>query len=294
METGWGDATTGQRLAVTAKAQPPCAPSGSAVSQRWLSSLFVLLVALAIAAAAGVALSIGLLTFTMAVLLSACAAFMALVAALLGWLSERGLRQDCLALQEALEASERHAETQRVRRAWLLQLTASLQQAGHPAELAQRLLSGLARGLVMQQGLCCYWDEDGQLLRAAARYGGEGADAEDVLTRQPLLAPLLLEVARSRREIVIASPGATYLRLTSGLGDAEPAELLVLPLEHRGRLIALLELAALQPVSGEARALLAEVVPMFAICLELLSRTDGSQNSSPAAAGAAAASEGVA
>ena len=123
----------------------------------------------------------------------------------------------------------------------------------------------------MQQGLCCYWDEGRQVLGAAARYGGDGADADDVLLRQPLLAPLLLEAVRSRREIIISRPGATFLRISSGLGDAEPTELCVLPLEHGGRMFALLELAALEPVSDAARSMLAEVVPVFAMCLEILS-----------------------
>ena len=40
-------------------------------------------------------------------------------------------------------------------------------------ELAQSLLSGLARCMSLQQALCCFWDEGSQSLTAAARYGGE-------------------------------------------------------------------------------------------------------------------------
>lgn len=254
---------------------------GATAGRRWLACGLVLLAASVITVAAGVALAMGWLTVTAAVLLASCAVGMAALSMLLYGRAERQLRHEFTVLLQAAQASERQAQA---RRAMLCRMADSLQQAGTPNELAQRLLSGLAPALTVHQGLCCYWDEERQQLRAAARYGGEGADAGDALAGQTLLAPLLLEAARSRREIVIASPGASYLRVNSGLGDAEPAELLVLPLEYRGRLLALLELAALQPVGDAARVLLQEILPVFALCLAVLKRADG-EHDRPAQAG---------
>lgn len=271
MESGRERAATDHDLTATVREQPGGALRDLPIGWRCLSSVSVLLVALAIGVAATAAWSSGVLTVTAAVLLIASGVGMATLSIGLGWLSERELRRQCRALRQAVEAGQRHVDEQRVRQAWLADTSVSLQQAGHPAELAQRLLSGLARAVTLHQGLCCYWDETSQVLQLAARYGGDGADANAVLMTQPSLAPLLLEVARSRRTMVIANPGSDYLRISSGLGDADPVELVVLPLEYQGRLVAVLELAALEPIGDAARALMLDIVPIFALCLAILS-----------------------
>lgn len=185
--------------------------------------------------------------------------------------------REVLAALSAAEAQLRHADAESRRRACLVELSSRLQQAQSPAELARQLLSGLARSLPVHQGLCCHWDEGSQSLNAAARYGADGADAAQVLLRQPELGPLLLEVARSRRPIRLTQPGARYLRISSGLGDAEPAELLIHPIEHRGRLFGLLELASLQPFADAAGLLIEEIAPVFAMCLDILQRAERSE-----------------
>ncbi|MCX7252576.1 MAG: GAF domain-containing protein [Burkholderiales bacterium] len=210
-------------------------------------------------------------------LLALCSAAMVLFSSLLCLLLRLTVVREVLAALSAAEAGLRSADAESRRRACLVELTASLQQAQSPAELARQLLSGLARSLPLHQGLCCYWDEGSQSLNAAARYGADGANEAQVLVRQPELGPLLLEVARSRRAITLRQPGARYLRISSGLGDAEPAELLIHPIEHRGRLFGLLELASLQPFGEAAGLLIEEIAPVFAMCLDILQRAERSE-----------------
>lgn len=210
-------------------------------------------------------------------LLALCSAAMVLFSSLLCLLLRLTVVREVLDALSAAEAGLRSADAESRRRACLVELTASLQQAQSPAELALQLLSGLARSLPLHQGLCCYWDEGSQSLNAAARYGADGANEAQVLVRQPELGPLLLEVARSRRAITLRQPGARYLRISSGLGDAEPAELLIHPIEHRGRLFGLLELASLQPFGEAAGLLIEEIAPVFAMCLDILQRAERSE-----------------
>lgn len=210
-------------------------------------------------------------------LLALCSAAMVLFSSLLCLLLRLTVVREVLDALSAAEAGLRSADAESRRRACLVELTASLQQAQSPAELARQLLSGLARSLPLHQGLCCYWDEGSQSLNAAARYGADGANEAQVLVRQPELGPLLLEVARSRRAITLRQPGARYLRISSGLGDAEPAELLIHPIEHRGRLFGLLELASLQPFGEAAGLLIEEIAPVFAMCLDILQRAERSE-----------------
>ena len=56
--------------------------------------------------------------------------------------------------------------------------------------------------------------------------------------------------------------------------DAEPAELLIHPIEHRGRLFGVLELASLQPLGDAAGLLIQEIAPVFAMCLDILQRAE--------------------
>ena len=223
--------------------------------------------------------------------LALCGLLMLLSAGLPALLLRLTMGRELREAFSAAEASLRSAEADSRRHACLAELSALLQHAGNPAELACQLLSGLARSLPVQQGLCCHWDEDSQSLHALARYGADGADAAQVLVRQPELAPLLLEVARSRRPVTLVRPGARYLRISSGLGDAEPAELLMHPIEYRGRLLGVLELASLKPFGDEAGRLLQEIAPVFAICLDSLQRLERSEALLEQARGAALAGQ---
>lgn len=238
---------------------------------------FHLLVALLAAAGFHAAQSDGLLPPGSARMLSLSVAAVALLSVLLLLLSRLTILREIMAALEAAETSQRQATAQAEQRARFSALSASLQQAQSPNELAQQLLSGLAPVLPVDQGLCCFWDEGRQSLTAVARYGAEGSSPAAVLERQPRIGPLLLEAARLRRAIVIAKPGPGYLRIASGLGDAEPAELLIQPIEHRGRLFAVLELASLQPLDEAARALLDEITPVFSMCLDILQRAEHSE-----------------
>ncbi|MEY5099679.1 MAG: hypothetical protein RJA36_2398 [Pseudomonadota bacterium] len=175
-----------------------------------------------------------------------------------------------------LECSQQQADVLLRRRARLAKLTARLQLAQSPAELARLLLSELARATPMQQALCCFWDEQGRALTPAAHYGGEGTSKVGPLTDQARLGGLLLEAAQQRRVLSLAHPGAGFLRIASGLGDTEPAELLIYPVQDRGQLFAVLELAGLQPFGEEDRNLLAEVAPVFSMHLDILQRAERS------------------
>lgn len=243
----------------------------------WRLVLLNLSLLLLAAVAGSVAEAMDLLSPGSAWWLLLCSAAIVLLFSLLCLLLRLTVGREVLAALSVAEVSLRHADAESRRRACLVELSSHLQQAQSPAELARQLLSGLARSLPVHQGLCCYWDEGSQSLSAAARYGADGADAAQVLLRQPELGLLLLEVAHSRRPIRLAQPGARYLRISSGLGDAEPAELLIHPIEHRGRLFGLLELASLQPFADAAGLLIEEVAPVFAMCLDILQRAERSE-----------------
>ena len=175
-----------------------------------------------------------------------------------------------------LDRRQQAADVQVRRRARLSELTMRLQSAQSPVELARLLLSELARALPLQQALCCFWDEEEGRLTPVARYGGAGGKLADAAPESTRMGGLLLEVARQRQPLAVHHPGTGFLRIVSGLGDAEPAQLLLYPVQDRGRLFAVLELAGLQPFDDEDLDLLADLVPVFAMYLDILQRAEHS------------------
>ncbi len=175
-----------------------------------------------------------------------------------------------------LDRRQQAADVQVRRRARLADLTARLQPAQSPVELARLLLSELARAVPMQQALCCFWNEEGGTLKPVAHYGSESARLADAAQESTRLGGLLLEVARQRQPLALNRPGTGFLRIVSGLGDAEPAQLLLYPVQDRGRLFAVLELAGLQPFEAEDLDLLADLAPVFAMYLDILQRAEHS------------------
>lgn len=157
-------------------------------------------------------------------------------------------------------------------------ISAHLQQAQRPAELAQALLSALAPQFKAYQSLCCLWDDREDLLVAAARYGGEGVDAEEVMTRRTRVGNLLGECAKSRQPLVIQQPGPDYLKVGSGLGEAAPESIVIFPVQHAGRLFAVLELATVEPFTDEGLQLLRELEPVFAMNLDILQKAERTQD----------------
>lgn len=191
-----------------------------------------------------------------------------------GW---RSLNTQIVAvLEDLVQGRQQATELLALRRA-VAEVTHRLQQAHTPSELAQFLLSALAPHLGARQSLCALWDEQHSLLLAAARYGGDGADPQEVMTRRPKLGNLLGECARHREVKIIHSPGPDYLKLGSGLGEMEPASIVLFPIQHAGRLFAVLELATVEPFNERGLQLLQDVEPVFAMNLDILQRAERSE-----------------
>lgn len=183
-----------------------------------------------------------------------------------------------VALLDEAADSRRQVDAQLQLRRTVADITARLQQAAGPAELAQALLSALAEPLQAHQSLCCVWDEQSTLLQAAARYGGQGDSAQAVLTRRPRLGNLIEECGRQRRWLVLRDPGPDYLLVGSGLGEMAPAAIVLFPIEHAGRLFAVLELATVAPFTDDQLALLQALAPVFAVNLDLLQRAQRTED----------------
>jgi len=262
------DAEGSQQLVVSA------AESGD--GREWLASVKTLaagrqlfrVVAMAPAAEmAGLPARRGLLLATLIVVIGA-------LSVLGGYMLTRPVRLTLTRLFARLEEKRGQAESQVERRNTVAAITARMQRAQSPDDLASSLLSELAPRLQLGQAVFCLWEESAGRLSVAATYaGGGGGEGEGGLI-QAASGGLLEQCARDRRAIVVREPGADYMRVRSGLGDAAPAAIVLLPVQYGGRLFAVMELASMREFSEEDRLLLADLEAIIALNLDILLRAE--------------------
>ena len=208
--------------------------------------------------------------------LAALIAVIGLLSVLAGQMLARPVRLVLTRLFARLEEKRGEAENQVERRNTVAAITARMQRAQNPDELAYSLLGELAPRLGLGQAMFCLWDESSGQLSVAARYAGEEGGMEAQRTGRVPAAHggLLAQCARDRRLIVVRDPGADYLRIRSGLGDAVPVAIVLFPVQYGGRLYAVMELAGLREFSEDDRMLLADLEPIIALNLDILLRAE--------------------
>jgi CheY-like chemotaxis protein len=117
-----------------------------------------------------------------------------------------------------------------------------------PSEVAERALRYLARRVGALAG--ALYVHDVASLELAATYAASGVPR---IQRKEGLVGQALE---SDELLVVDDPPSGYLKVQSGLGEAAPAQLLLLPLVHFGDSAGVVELALLKAASAEAREFL--------------------------------------
>ena len=138
-------------------------------------------------------------------------------------------------------------------------------------EIAQRALRLLASHVEAPAG-AFYFAAEQDTLQLVSQFAlapaGGGSDAAaapafrfgEGLVGQAALAPALT---------VIEDPPPDYLRVRSGLGEASPKAIVLVPLVHLGRVTGVLELALFRPCTDQIRELLGSVGETLAIALEV-------------------------
>lgn len=180
----------------------------------------------------------------------------------------REVRQHRLAAQ-ALRESQALMAAEVGRRKAVSDLLTALQLVDTLEAFGQVTLRELAHHLPLGQALIALVDDGdngpGQGgVWALAHYAGAGATAAQTLAEVPTTAELLMRCIATAEPVLVESPGPEHLRIRSGLGHCTPAAILLVPIRHAGRVIAVVEVATTQPVVPEYRELLAVLEPIIA------------------------------
>jgi CheY-like chemotaxis protein len=134
------------------------------------------------------------------------------------------------------------------------------------AEVATRAAEFVASYVAAPVAALYYKDGDSLRLlgqHAVSTRGGE------IVPAFRLGEGLVGEAARREDISVVSDPPADYMRIRSGVGDAAPRSIILVPLVHAGSVRGVLELATFRPWAEPLRELLASLRPIITMALEM-------------------------
>jgi CheY-like chemotaxis protein/CHASE3 domain sensor protein len=165
------------------------------------------------------------------------------------------------ALMTSRDYQER--ETQAWLRAGQMGLSEQVQGEQRLETLGANVLGFLVDYLDAQVGASYVADGDGSFRRIAGHALPAGADAERVRLGHGLLG----EAARMRRPLRVREVPDGYLTVTSGLGSAKPAEILIAPAVVDGVVQGILELGFFRTIDAQDEELLARASESLGIAV---------------------------
>ena len=178
---------------------------------------------------------------------------------------------------ENLRATTSRNEAQDWLNSNLARISATMQGQRNIRTLSQLIMSELTPLVGAQVGafyLAVGSGEGGEeevVFELTAGFGAVGADGSG--TRWRLGEGLVGQCALERRPIVVDKVPKSGLRIRSGLVDAAASHVVVVPVLFEGRVLAVLELAAVEPLAEVNRLLLHQIVETVGVALNTILAT---------------------
>jgi CheY-like chemotaxis protein len=175
------------------------------------------------------------------------------------------------ALQILKEASQ-HLESQRWIKAGVATIGALGQAVATPRDLARVAVETLVRLTGAGTATFYLWNEESQLLERAGSWAhGERKHlSATIRPGEGLVGQCLLEKAA----IVLTEVPDDYIRVSSSLGDALPRVILAAPACSNSGVVAVVELGSFTPFTEAQRTLIDEALPLLALNIEIMDRTE--------------------
>ncbi len=118
-------------------------------------------------------------------------------------------------------------------------------------------------------------DEDAYELRMLGSYGySMGSMPTSFRPGETLIGT----AAKERRTILVENAPSGYLRIASGLGEAPPAQVIVLPVLFEGKVLGVIELASFQPFTHIQKDFLSQIAEMIATSVNTISVHRGQEH----------------
>ncbi|HTP34420.1 MAG TPA: response regulator, partial [Candidatus Acidoferrales bacterium] len=187
-----------------------------------------------------------------------------------GYQDDRSEIGDIARPLERYRRAAEQGENQRWVKANAGEITGQLQTVDTYQEFGQRLLSNLVPLLEGGCGAFYVADESDGTLSMAASYARDGAASP--ADHQHPIGGMVAQCALEKAPILLTEVPHDYIKIRSGLGEAAPRVIAVNPVVSKGRVLAVLEIAAFRSFQPRQQALLQELEGTVALNLEILRR----------------------
>ena len=171
--------------------------------------------------------------------------------------------------------AEEIGESQRLLKIDFVAISAALQRSGSHEELARTFFSRVAPLIDVGYGSLYRWDGDASCLRLCGGHARWGAAA--AVTEIAAGDGLAGQCALEQRAILLDNPPDAYIQIGSVLGAMPPRSIALVPLLGAGGLLGVAELATMTPFGDEAQNLLDRLLPVVAMCMEIITRNERTQ-----------------
>jgi signal transduction histidine kinase/HAMP domain-containing protein/CheY-like chemotaxis protein len=154
----------------------------------------------------------------------------------------------------------------------LARMGGMLQGQGDLGQVTKLIMSELTPLVTSQHGAFFLVEgEDEDLdLRLVASYGGTGGSASKKRDRFALGEGLVGQAAVEAKPILVEDVPKDYIKVKSGLGEARPRNIIVLPVVFEEQVLGVIELASLQAVSEINRAFLEQITETIGVVLNTI------------------------
>ncbi len=169
---------------------------------------------------------------------------------------------------ETYRLTVEEAERERWVKTSVAEVADALQGVETTDEFAQRLLSKVVPAAGGGCGMFHLFDESSGLFNSAGGYGCE----HRVTTGFAIGEGLSGQAAAEQKIITLTDLPPNYIRITSGLGDAQPRLLVLIPISSRERVLAILEIGTFAELTAQKQEFFDELARMLALRLEILLR----------------------
>ncbi|CAK0779698.1 Histidine kinase [Azospirillaceae bacterium] len=160
-------------------------------------------------------------------------------------------------------------------RRWIKSTVATLAMQMHRAEtiheFAEIVIEGVAERMEAGRGAFYVAERELYGLRLEGAYGFQSG-SDSLRQRIALGEGVVGQCALSKSIITLSDLPGRYFMVTSGLGEATPATLIVAPVVGRNGVGGVIELGVFRPLSESQREALEEALPVIALNLEVLER----------------------
>ena len=170
---------------------------------------------------------------------------------------------------ESYRRAAEEIETRRQAKAIIAEIASLLQTADTPEEFGRRLTSKLIPALNGACGALFVLDDPTQCFQLIGGFCYQ--KRPNMSTPFPMGKGLVGQCGKEKKTITLTDSPRDY-KITSGLGEAPPRVIVLVPILMREKVLGVLEVASFLPLTDQHNAMLQEVANIAALALEVLLR----------------------